>query len=95
MDHGGGGTSSATIESDVPAGRLNTQQLLMLEDDTKVIEEREKEIQHVVQSIVELNTIFKDLAVMVSEQVRQNMTKHLAVVINGYTDGNGRLSRIT
>lgn len=67
MEHGSSGP--ATIEPEVTAGRLNTQQLLMLEDDTKVIEEREKEIQNVVQSIVELNTIFKDLAVMVSEQV--------------------------
>ena len=71
MEHGGGGAgaAAASVEPEVTAGRLNTQQLLMLEDDTLVIEEREKEIQNVVASIVELNTIFKDLAVMVSEQV--------------------------
>ena len=71
MEHGGGGGASSVMEPEVTAGRLNTQQLLMLEDDTQVIEEREKEIQNVVASIVELNTIFKDLAVMVSEQVIQ------------------------
>ena len=50
-------------------GRLNTHELLMIEDNSKFVREREQEIGRIVQSIVELNTIFKDLAHMVAEQV--------------------------
>lgn len=46
-----------------------TQLLLMEEDNTQMIAEREREVSHIVQSISELNTIFKDLAHMVHDQV--------------------------
>ena len=49
--------------------RLNTQQLIQLEENTQYVEQREKEINEVVKSIADLNVIFKDLAQMVSEQV--------------------------
>lgn len=42
--------------------------MLLLEDNTKFIHQREKEINNIVQSIVDLNVIFKDLATMVTEQ---------------------------
>ena len=47
----------------------NQQSLASLEDNSQLVRQREREIQKIVQSISELNTIFKDLATMVSEQV--------------------------
>jgi syntaxin 16 len=44
------------------------QQLLALEEDNVHLHEREREVQQVVKSIMDLNTIFRDLASMVSEQ---------------------------
>ena len=44
------------------------QDLIMMEENSKVLRRREQEISSIVQSISDLNTIFKDLAGMVSEQ---------------------------
>ncbi|OXA60660.1 syntaxin-16 [Folsomia candida] len=44
------------------------QQLLALEDDNVHLQEREREVQQVVKSIMDLNTIFRELASMVKEQ---------------------------
>lgn len=41
----------------------------LAEENTALIEQREKEIQSIVQSISELNEIFRDLATMIVEQV--------------------------
>lgn len=41
----------------------------LAEENTALIEHREKEIQSIVQSISELNEIFRDLATMIVEQV--------------------------
>ena len=43
--------------------------LSYLEENTKFVQHREKEIIQIVQSISDLNTIFKELASMVTEQV--------------------------
>lgn len=48
---------------------LNQKQLLLMqEENSKMIEEREEEVNKIVKSIVDLNNIFKDLANMVHEQ---------------------------
>ena len=75
MDDDGGGGANDPFEcieltSSNSNGRLNTHELLLLEDNSKFVQEREKEINVIVKSIVELNTIFKDLAQMVTEQVQ-------------------------
>lgn len=44
------------------------QMLLVQEQNTQVIAEREEEVNKIVRSIVDLNEIFKDLANMVHEQ---------------------------
>lgn len=44
-------------------------QLMLVEQNTVMVEEREREIRQVVQSISDLNEIFRDLAGMVVEQV--------------------------
>ena len=44
--------------------------LTYLEENTRYVKQREKEITQIVQSISDLNTIFKELASMVTEQVR-------------------------
>ena len=44
--------------------------LTYLEENAKFVQHREKEIQNIVQSISDLNTIFKELASMVTEQVK-------------------------
>ena len=41
----------------------------MVEENDKFVRQREEEISHVVRSIGDLNMIFKDLAVMVIDQV--------------------------
>lgn len=44
-------------------------QLALVEQNTVMVEERERDIQQIVQSITDLNEIFRDLAGMVVEQV--------------------------
>jgi syntaxin 16 len=44
-------------------------QLVLVEENSVMVEEREREIRQVVQSISDLNEIFRDLAGMVVEQV--------------------------
>lgn len=44
--------------------------MAQLEDNTEIIEQREREIQSIVQSISEINEMYKDLATMIVEQVR-------------------------
>lgn len=43
-------------------------QLVLVQENTLMVEEREREIRQVVQSISDLNEIFRDLATMVVEQ---------------------------
>lgn len=51
------------------ATRFSQKQLVMLEqDNTEMIETREKEVLAVMKSIVQLNEIYKELATMVQEQ---------------------------
>lgn len=44
-------------------------QLALVGQNTIMVEEREREIQQIVQSISDLNEIFRDIAGMVIEQV--------------------------
>ena len=48
--------------------------LTYLEENAKFVQQREKEIQNIVQSISDLNTIFKELASMVTEQVKNEIS---------------------
>ena len=41
----------------------------LVEDNSALIEQREKEIQHIVSSIADLNQIFQDLSALIVEQV--------------------------
>ncbi len=45
------------------------QQLAMVESSAVMIEEREREIQSIVQSISEINEMYRDLATMIVDQV--------------------------
>ena len=49
--------------------RLNQQAQMFAEDNSRFVEQREKDIQSIVKSISDLNSIFKELATMVTEQV--------------------------
>lgn len=42
---------------------------MLVEENSVMVEEREREIRQIVQSISDLNEIFRDLAGMVVEQV--------------------------
>lgn len=44
---------------------------MLVEQNTVMVEEREREIRQIVQSISDLNEIFRDLAGMVVEQVSE------------------------
>lgn len=47
-------------------------QLALVEQNTLLVEEREREIRQIVQSISDLNEIFRDLGAMIVEQVPQH-----------------------
>ncbi|XP_041060726.1 syntaxin-16 isoform X1 [Carcharodon carcharias] len=47
---------------------FTNDQLLLVEENTLMVEEREKEIRQIVQSISDLNEIFRELATMIVEQ---------------------------
>lgn len=47
-----------------------TQLLLLEEENTRLAEHRETEVREMVRSIWDLNHVFKDLAHMVADQVR-------------------------
>ena len=49
--------------------RLHQQAQMLADDNSLFVEQREREIQNIVKSISDLNTIFKELATMVTEQV--------------------------
>ena len=48
---------------------FSTGQMQLVEDNTVMVQHREKEISHIVRSIQDLNEIFKDLSNMVVDQV--------------------------
>ncbi|XP_041974581.1 syntaxin-16 [Aricia agestis] len=57
------------IDSMFQKPALNQKQLLLMqEENTKMIAEREEEVNKIVRSIMDLNEIFKDLGQMVNEQ---------------------------
>lgn len=57
------------LEGSFQKQNLNQKQLLLMqEENTKMVAEREEEVNKIVKSIVDLNDIFKDLAHMVNEQ---------------------------
>jgi syntaxin 16 len=66
------------------------QLLLMQEENTKMVTEREEEVHKIVRSIVDLNDIFKDLAHMVHEQgtvldrIDYNIEQTQVQVFEGY-----------
>jgi len=47
---------------------LTQQDIVMIDQNNKYLRKREEEISHIVESIQDLNSIFRDLAQMVSEQ---------------------------
>ena len=50
--------------------QLHQQAHMLAEDNSRFVEQREREIQNIVKSISDLTSIFKELATMVTEQVR-------------------------
>ena len=49
--------------------------MAMMEQSTVMIEEREKEIRSIVQSISEINEMYRDLATMIVDQVREHWVR--------------------
>ena len=49
---------------------FNQVQMAVLEETESYVQERDAEIRNIVKSIEELSTIFKELAVLVIDQVR-------------------------
>lgn len=74
FDTGLPATSSALMNEDVVEDDelydrgFTSEQMRLAEENSVLIEQREKEIQSIVQSISELNEIFRDLATMIVEQ---------------------------
>ncbi|XP_072013664.1 syntaxin-16-like isoform X2 [Amphiura filiformis] len=62
-------TEEDILEDDLLYDRgFTDMQVQMVDQNSTLIVEREKEINHIVQSITDLNEIFRDLATMVVEQ---------------------------
>ena len=61
--------------------RLNQQAQMLAEDNSRFVEQREKEIQSIVKSISDLNSIFKELATMVTEQVSLFFKRELKLLV--------------
>ena len=59
---------SSYMDEISPEQGLTTSQLLMVEENNVQVRQREKEINKLVQSITDINLIFKELAGMVAEQ---------------------------
>jgi syntaxin 16 len=55
--------------------------LAYLEENTRYVKHREKEINQIVQSISDLNTIFKELGSLVTEQVGKLV--HPQIILKG------------
>ena len=59
-----------------------------MEDNTESIEQREQEIQSIVQSISQINDMYKDLAMLVVEQVsivhHHNIITCVHIVVYAY-----------
>ena len=49
----------------------------MVEENDQFVKQREEEISHIVQSIGDLNMIFKDLSIMIIDQVSLNVTRQV------------------
>jgi len=57
----------------------------VLKENTAAVEQREKEIKHITQSILDLNMIFKDLAAMIVDQVSSpGHVDHCDALNSGY-----------
>ena len=56
-----------------PAQEFTAQQLALLENDTTQIEQRDREIMKIAQSIKELGDIFKELSTLIIDQVRRRV----------------------
>ena len=63
----------------VTQGFTETQQV-MVESTTVMIEEREKEIQTIVQSIAEINEMYRDLATLIVDQVYRHCPLSLPLI---------------
>lgn len=68
-----GGAENSSLMEDVDDSELydrgfTSNQMKLVEDNTALIEQREKEILHIVQSIADLNQIFQDLSALIVEQ---------------------------
>lgn len=63
-------TSGMYDESQTEYNKIQTQKqmLLLEEENTKMVAEREEEVNKIVRSITDLNDVFKDLGHMVTEQ---------------------------
>lgn len=76
--------------------RMTQKQLLLFEEEnTKHAEHREKEVGHIVKSIVDLNDIFKDLSHMVQEQgtVLDRIDYNIEVTQVKVTEGYKQLAK--
>jgi len=68
--------------------RFSDVQLQMVEDNTLFVQQREKEILQIVQSIQDLNDIFKELATMIVDQVRLVVLVTVYSYSLGFVDDN-------
>lgn len=61
---------------------FSSGQLAMVESTTVMIEEREKEIKSIVQSIAEINEMYRDLATLIVDQVIIHTHIHTDLYLN-------------
>ena len=52
---------------------FTSEQMQLVDNNTQLVNQRDKEIAHIVRSIQDLNEIFKDLSQMVVDQVNHDL----------------------
>mmetsp|Transcript_30565 Transcript_30565/g.48056 ORF Transcript_30565/g.48056 Transcript_30565/m.48056 type:complete len:191 (+) Transcript_30565:398-970(+) len=74
---------------------FTAQQMAVLEDTETLVQERDQEINHIVQSIEELSTIFKELAVLVIDQgtVLDRIDYNMELVVESTKEGITQLEK--
>jgi len=91
---GGGDEAYLPPPSDGDGNKQNrTQMMIQEEGDLQALQEREKAIRQLESDIVDVNTIFKDLATMVHEQgdVIDSIESNIEAATVQVTDGNEQL----
>jgi syntaxin 16 len=96
LDHDTSGAGSSSNHTNTPDNAFFTsQQLTVVDDMTSMVQGRDEEIIKIAQSIEELGTIFKELAVLVIDQgtILDRIDYNMEAVVDNTQTGLQQLER--